>query len=146
MALSRLHRNTIRKVNSKDYPKEVIEVWSGKTNVGKFRRRVTSSYLYLAEIKGKIVGFFSMSKDDCQDWMVYIHKDYIGKGVGTKLMDKMESIARKRRLTVLKCASSLTAKEFYLKRGFQLKGPAKHEMEWKGKVVNVDVWEMEKKL
>jgi len=35
--VARLHRNTIRNINSKDYSKEQIAVWSGRTSAKRFR-------------------------------------------------------------------------------------------------------------
>ena len=118
-AIARLHRQTIRYVNAKDYPKEAIRVWSGKTNARRFRNSMDRCRRWVAVDKDKIVGFCDHTLDG-EFWGLYVHKDFIGKGIGSRLLktaeDSLKKVGRKR--VVIK--ASLTAKEFYKKRGYKV--------------------------
>ena len=51
--------------------------------------------------KDKIIGFGDFT-DDGELTGLYIHKDYISKGVGKKLLKKLEMAAYKKRIRKLK--------------------------------------------
>ena len=78
--LARLNRSTISKINSQDYSKEQIDLWSGG---------------------------------------LYIHKDNLRKGVGKKLLEKLEKDAYKNGVRTIKCNSTITAHKFYKKNGYK---------------------------
>ena len=93
--LARLHRGTIRHVNSRDYSPAQIEAWAGRTSAAKFRRHHHTHIRFVATEQGKIIGFADFGKDGSFGGL-YVHKDFVGKGVGTKLMKKLEEMGEKR--------------------------------------------------
>ncbi|HLD41948.1 MAG TPA: hypothetical protein VJB06_02845 [archaeon] len=62
-AISRLHRWTIRKINSKDYSKRQIYVWSKRSTPERLRKIMDNSkiFFYVAEDSNKIVAFSDFS-------------------------------------------------------------------------------------
>lgn len=55
--------------------------------------------------------------------ILWVHEDYRGQSLGTKLLDEAESIARKRNCeNIVLDTMGFQAKEFYLKQGFQVFG------------------------
>ena len=54
-AIARLHRQTIRNVNCKDYSEDQIYAWSVRTNAGRFRNSATKGKRWVAIEDGKIV-------------------------------------------------------------------------------------------
>ena len=116
-AISRLHRQTIRRVNSKDYSKKQVEVWS-KRSTPKWIRKIIASpnvYYYVAVEKNKIIGFGDFSKKDGLRGL-YIASNWLNKGTGRKLIQKIDREARKLGMKELKLKSTLTAslaKEFH---------------------------------
>ena len=117
--VARLHRNTIRYVNSKDYPPKQIKVWAGRTSAKRFRDSMNIFYRFVAIDNGKIVGYGDFTlKGELAG--LYIHKDYQGKGVGYLLLKKIEESARQKGLEKLFLSSTITAKNFYQKHGYKV--------------------------
>ena len=117
--VARLHRNTIRFVNSKNYSKKTIDVWSGNTSAKKFRDSMKRFYRYVAVIKNRIVGFSDFTQDGELSGF-YVHKDFQGMGVGKVLIAKIETEATKQGIEELRVNSSITAKEFYESQGYKI--------------------------
>jgi putative acetyltransferase len=128
--IARLHRGTIRSVNSKDYPPEDIEVWSGRAKASRVRDSHSIAVRYVAIEKGKIIGFVDISKENPEKlWGLYIHKDFIGKGVGTKLLEKIEQVAKRMGAKTFEATATITAKAFYEAKGFKVIKKEKHPIE-----------------
>lgn len=124
IAIVRMHRATIRHINSKDYPEDIISVWSGRSNVDLFRSSEARVKRWVAVEKGigdkeKIIGFCDHNFN-CELGGLYVHKDYIGKGVGSRLLEKAEVSLVKCGCNKITIKSTLTAKEFYLKQGYKV--------------------------
>ncbi len=117
--VARMHRNTIRFVNSKDYPPKQIKVWSGKTSAKRFRDSIDNFIRYVAIDNGKIVGYGDFKKDE-ELAGLYVHKDYQSKGVGYSLLKKIEKSARQKGIKKLFCYSTITARDFYRKHGYRI--------------------------
>ena len=118
-ALARLHRATIRNVNSKDYPEDIINVWSGRSSAKKFRDSVDRCKRWVALDGEKIIGFCDHSFE-CELWGLYIHKDYVGKGVGSRLLSCAEKSLKKMGCKKVNIESTISAKKFYQKHGYDV--------------------------
>ena len=140
VGLARMHRATIKTVNSNDYPKEQIRVWAGGSSAKKFRERAKDSIILVALEKNKLVGFIESKYNDLKG--LYIHRDYIGQGVGKKLLKKLQETAYKQGIRKLKCMSTITAIYFYAKHGFKIIKKTKYKI----RKQKLTVYEMEKKL
>ena len=116
--LSRMHRETIRTINSKDYPKEQIKIWAERSTAKRFRKYAKDNAIFVALIKNKIIGFTEYKDNEVK--ALYVHKDYIGKGIDEKLLKKLIDITYKKGIRKLKCMSTITAKNFYLNQGFKV--------------------------
>lgn len=116
---ARMHRNTIRFVNSKNYPQKQIEVWACRTSAKRFRDSINMFFRFVAVEKGKIVGYADFKKDG-ELAGLYVHKNYQGRGVGFLLLKKIEKSARKKYIKKLFCYSTITAKDFYKKHGYRI--------------------------
>ena len=127
--LARLHRQTIRQVNAKDYNKEQIKAWSGRTSAERFRSSANICKRWVALDNEKVIGFADHPLDKCVLWGLYIHKDYVGKGVGKKLLNVIEKSLFKQGCTNIKIESTVTAKKFYQKQGYEIKKKSFHMFE-----------------
>lgn len=140
VSLARLHRGTIRSVNSKDYSPPEIAAWSGRTSAKRFRNLGKLNDRFVALEKRKIVGFGDYK--DAEVMGLYIHKKHTGKGIGTKLLKKIEREVYARGKRTLKCISTVTARSFYEKNGFRLVKKAIHKIQDQ----KLRVFEMKKRL
>jgi ribosomal protein S18 acetylase RimI-like enzyme len=73
---------------------------------------------FVAIVDGHLVGTGSLNGQTVTS--VYVHSDYQGRGIATKLMDAIENAANNQRERTLSVQSSVTAKAFYAKRCFKV--------------------------
>ncbi|PLX26918.1 hypothetical protein C0581_03880 [Candidatus Parcubacteria bacterium] len=118
-AISRLCRQTINNINSKDYAEDLVNVWSSRSNTDRFRSSADKCKRWVAVEDDKIVGFCDHSFD-CEVWGLYINKDYIGKGLGSRLLKVAEDSLKKQGCKKITLKSTITAKEFYKKQGYKV--------------------------
>ncbi|MBT3864825.1 GNAT family N-acetyltransferase [Candidatus Peregrinibacteria bacterium] len=118
-AIVRLHRATIRNINSADYPEDIINTWAKRSSAKHFQECAHKCKRWVAVENDKVIGFCDHGFD-CELWGLYIHKDFIGKGVGSKLLKKAEDSMKKQGCETISLKSTLTAKPFYQKHGYKL--------------------------
>ena len=140
VSLARLHRGTIRSINKKDYSSSEIAVWSGRTSAKRFRNLGKLNDRFVALEKRKIVGFGDYKDDEVMG--LYIHKKHTGKGIGTKLLKKIEREVYANGKRTLKCISTTTARLFYEKNGFKVIKKTIHQI----RDQKLPVFKMRKKL
>ena len=117
--LSVLRKGTIRTINKNDYTPEQIALWSKRWNTKDFVKLHDQLLLYVAVEEGKIIGYAEIMKEKPEEMGgLYVHKDFVGKGVGTKLMKKIHDVVRKMGVHRFFLRSSITAKGFYEKLGY----------------------------
>lgn len=139
--MASLQRATIRNVNSKDYPKDAIEVWLKRTNAEKYKKNEDEVKRWVAVENDKVIGFCGHSFK-CEISGLYVHKDYIGKGVGYKLLQKAEESLKKDGCKEISIMSTITAKDFYQRQGYKITKKGYHSIEG----INSTVYFMEKKM
>ena len=59
---------------------------------------------------------------------IYIHPDAVGKGIGTKLLNELEKIARNSNIFKITIYSTLNAKGFYMDHGYLEQESAFHNL------------------
>ena len=117
-----LYKDTIDRINSRDYSKEQIEAWSSTyNNAPGWIRRIEEQRFYVAILDDKIVGFASIDTSGYLD-LLYIHKDYQAIGIASKLLNCVEKAAKEMGFAEITVQSSITAKPFFLKKGFVITG------------------------
>ena len=78
--------------------------------------RFLKTNTYLISIKDVIVGFGNIDESGYID-MFYVHKDYQGIGVGTKLLEVLETSVNTPKYTTY---SSITALIFFINNKYQI--------------------------
>ena len=110
--VTNLFYGTVHAVNKKDYTKEQLNVWAdSKVNLEK---SLMEHYSLVAIENEVLVGFGDIDKTGYID-LLYVHKDYQGKGIATALCNELENTVQCDELTT---HASITAKPFFEKRGY----------------------------
>jgi GNAT superfamily N-acetyltransferase len=114
--ISRVIVRALRETNSRDYPPHVITAVAENFSPERVAVLLMTRQVYVALIDGAIVGTASLDGSAVRS--VYVDPVYQRKGVGTRLMDILESAAKEQSIAILGVPSSITAESFYRKRGY----------------------------
>jgi len=117
--ITRLRRQTIRTVNSNDYSEDIIQDWTTQANTQTFRNNAHKHKRWVAIEKNKIIGFCDHNFA-CELSRVYVHKDHLRKGVGSRMLAVAEKSLRKLGCKEVRIESTITAKKFYEKNGYKV--------------------------
>lgn len=123
LAITNLFKETILKVNNKDYSKFEIKAWAqGAENIKNWFNRIDTHHFILAEIDRTLVGMASITDGGYLDIM-YVNHQYQSQGIASNLLCKMENHALLHGHTYITSDVSITAKPFFLYKGFQIVKP-----------------------
>ena len=118
-----LYLDTVTNVNIKDYSFQEIQAWINQENISKedFLSKFKSSKCFIAFNDSHLLGFINIFDDGYLDCL-YVNKDYINKGIGTRLVFHAINYLKEHSITKLIYSfGSITSKNFFLKLGFVLK-------------------------
>jgi putative acetyltransferase len=118
-AIARLRRQTIRHVNARDYPADVIRRWATKENARTLRASGGDCKRWVAVDQGTIVGFCEHSFDGVLS-RIYVHKDRLGAGIGSRLLAVAEASLKRVGCKRIRLESTVTAKGFYAAKGYRI--------------------------
>ncbi|MGA9227204.1 MAG: GNAT family N-acetyltransferase [Mesobacillus sp.] len=108
-----LFRETILSVNLGDYTKEQCEVWANSlSSIEILDSRLKNSFAVVAELEGVMAGFGSLNYQREID-LLYTHKNYQGRGIGSAILKRLESVACLKGYEDLTTEASITAKSFF---------------------------------
>jgi putative acetyltransferase len=115
-----LFYNTIHAINAKDYSESQLDAWGVKNpDKDRWLKSLIHNITFIAEIKGKIVGFGDLNNKRYVD-RLYTHKDYQGIGIASKILYTLEKEAIKLGHTELYTEASITAMPFFENRGYKI--------------------------
>ena len=110
-----LFKETVHTVNAKDYSPEEIKAWTfSKTDFSEWEQSLSEHYSFVAVENGVIVGFGDISPEGYLD-RLFVHKNFQNRGIGTALCNQLEKQVNGAIVT----HASITAKNFFEKRGYQ---------------------------
>jgi putative acetyltransferase len=113
---------TVHKVNNRDYSQAQIEAWApSQSDPSKWKDRLSRTNPFVAEENGELIGFAELEENGHIDCFYCAH-NWQGKGVGRALLHAIEHEASKRGMSCLFAEASITAKGFFEKMGYSIKG------------------------
>jgi maltose O-acetyltransferase len=111
-----------------NYPEQYFEVWKSELTITE--KYILKNTVYVAEIDEKVVGYFSIVNVPEEFWSgevfvnsghwlehIFIHPDYIGKSIGSTLIDFAKQLCIKNGIEKLYIFSDPNANGFYEKIG-----------------------------
>lgn len=119
-AISMLLCNTIQHINNKDYTKKEIREWLAYFRTQNIQEKFISKewIFFVAILDKKIVGTVAIKQKTGKMRYLYVKKEFIGKGIGYKLLKHVENHARKLGLKKIILYSTVTAYDFYRGNGY----------------------------
>ncbi len=105
---------TVINVNIKDYNKKQVDVWANNSSVEKLNKSLLQNISVVCIFENKVIGFGDITINGYLD-RLYVHKDFLNKGVGTLICDYLESKVNCKKIEV---HASITANPFFRKRGY----------------------------
>lgn len=122
-ALLDLFRDTIRRVNARDYEAEQIRAWaSEEIELRAWASRFEGRFVVVAEAAENPVGFAELDPGGHVD-RVYVSADHQGQGIGAALLAAIEADAGRIGLARLWVEACITARPFFEARGFTVTAP-----------------------
>jgi putative acetyltransferase len=122
-ALLDLCRDTIRRVNSRDYAPNQIRAWaSDDIDPLAWASRFDGRFVVIAEEAGRPAGFADLEPNGHID-RVYVSADHQGRGIGRKLLEAVLAEARQKKMRRLFVEASITARPFFERLGFVVLTP-----------------------
>ena len=117
LEVSDLIRKTLSEENSKFYPQSVIKFMDSEFTPKFLVELSKEREFFVAIEKSNIIGSITLIKDYIGT--VFVNPDYHCKGIGTKLMETIENLAKVRKIEKLRLNSSINAVDFYEKLGYK---------------------------
>ena len=116
--IMQLFYNTVHEINICDYTSAQVEAWAPKNMDTEFwLQGLSSKFTYVAVELNKIIGFGELEANGHID-RFYCHHEYQKQGVGTKLLEQIEIKAQSLGIKQLFTEASITAKPFFISKGF----------------------------
>lgn len=118
--MSELFYQTVHNVNAKDYSLEQRMAWAnGNVNLKLWDKSFLNHDTLVATDGTLILGYSDIDATGYLD-RLYVHKDYQGIGIGTMLCNALEAYSFSNGSMLITTHASITAKSFFLKRGYQI--------------------------
>ncbi|WP_033576048.1 GNAT family N-acetyltransferase [Dickeya chrysanthemi] len=100
-----------------DYTAEQLQLWTSGALSEAFENTVTHHF-HLAEIAARMVGTGMVNLHTGMIDAVFVEPEAMGKGVGKRMMQHLETLARAAGLAAIRLDASLNAAPFYRSLGF----------------------------
>lgn len=119
--LAAIYYNTIHRVNISDYTKEQVDVWapSSSLELTGWKKKWEKLKPFVAVSNNQAIGFVELESNGHIDCF-YCHHDWIGRGVGSALMDAVLVEAKRCKMLRLFAEVSITALPFFSRHEFNI--------------------------
>ena len=109
---------TVHEVNKNDYSEEQLDAIAPKdANEYHWEKSLEKNHTIVVEEDDKLIAFGNIGKTGYLD-RLYVHPDYLRKGIASKLVEELEEYAKKHGSHVINVTSSITYKAFFESKGY----------------------------
>lgn len=109
---------TVHEVNKNDYSEEQLDAIAPKdANEYHWEKSLEKNHTIVVEKDDKLIAFGNIGKTGYLD-RLYVHPDYLRKGIASKLVEELEEYAKKHGSHVINVTSSITSKAFFESKGY----------------------------
>ncbi|ADP12583.1 Putative acetyltransferase YafP [Erwinia sp. Ejp617] len=111
-------QRAVRLIAARDYSQQQTEAWSHADRTD-WKRRLDNGDVWVACHNNKVIGFTLLEAHGHLD-LLFTDAGYQRCGVATLLMNTLEQAATEKGLKQVDTEASITAKSFFMQRGYQL--------------------------
>jgi putative acetyltransferase len=123
-----IHGRAIREIAGRYYTPKQIRQWLSSLKPEFYESIIENHECIVAEYKGAIIGFGHMDSASSLIAGIYVSPDYLRRGIGTMLLQALETKAGTLGLMALQLCSSLNALPFYESAGYKAHMHMKHQL------------------
>ena len=116
-AIAKVHVESIRGLARSHYTPEQVEAWSSAKMAERYP--ILEHVMYVAIVADEVVGFAELSVENKEVCRLYVTPKVARARVGTRLLAKLEAVARLHGLEILTLDASLNAVSFYVESGYR---------------------------
>ncbi len=116
--ISFLRRKTLQQVNKNDYPKVFLKFLVNENSTKGILEKLKNREIFCLWEKDALLGTIELKGDKISG--LFVKSSKLKKGLGTNLMDFIESYAKSKKIKQLRLYSTKFAINFYKRRGFHL--------------------------
>lgn len=114
-----LFKDTVHTINRRDYTAKQVAIWAPKhIDETAWHESFCEHDTIIALKNSMVVGF--IDKQEAYIDRLYVHKNYQGQGIASKLLEEIEAMVLKDKQKYLQVAVSITAKAFFLNKGYKI--------------------------
>ena len=123
--LVQIHYNAVQGVSSEFYAPSLLDSWSPPPDSDRYEwmQNVIESDsrdVFVAELQDVICGFSICVPSESSIYVLYIAPDFVGRGIGRKLLEHTESHLTREGVSCSSLNSSLNAVQFYKAAGYEV--------------------------
>jgi len=124
--MQEMYIETIQWTCKNDYNPLQINAWiSGLNDTERWLKVIHEQFVLLAFIENIIVGYGTLKNGNYIDFFC-VHKDFQRQGIADKIFNQLELEAKKENSKNITANVSITAKPFFIKKGFIIKAEQKN--------------------
>lgn len=117
-AIARLIERAVRVSNAPDYPPDIIKLIVANFTAERVAQKMAERDVFVGLMSEAMIGTVSLGGGKLHS--LFVEPDRQGQGIGRRLVEHLERHAIDRGLAKLDVSSSITARLFYEKLGYQL--------------------------
>lgn len=124
-----VHVASIKQSCRNHYTKEQLDAWVSVLSPSVYDHALKKKEFFVAEdSEHSLLGLGMLDLDNAELSAIYIHPGAAGRGIGTRMLQKLELVAQQADIKKLTVYSTINANGFYQQFGYQEQGPAQHNL------------------
>jgi putative acetyltransferase len=132
--LCEIHVSSIRGLGRSHHTEAEVEAWAGGRVPAQYEEQISDKHVIVAEQGPKVVGFGTLDLEEGIILQLYVHPDHAGRGIGALILDELLRLTRAAGHDGVRLNSSLNARDFYVRAGFQSGESCQHRFRSGGEI------------
>jgi len=119
-----MHQASIRDLCRSHYTSDQIEAWAGPKRPEQYELLIRDLIVFVVEEGADIAAFGALDGTAADIRALYVAPEFIGRGIGSLVLEALESEARRLAISRLSVSATLNSVGFYSAQGYSSIGAA----------------------